>query len=236
MFLLPFGMHITQNVLCSPLLLNFYILLWLASEVLLILLLLLDVAVQSWELKHEQEIAARVCTYVTEHNDCTYDELAVHCMPRKIHVGLESAVQRLISSRKIVRYSDKGISRLRLPTEEERLIWYIECGVTLRVSELSALFETVVPDYDNYLDVEFFLFETLRCRMGQTSPSEGQADPFWICSEALPKTTFSSFENMFSARLFDDKALRDLWDDALVTEINGEYAERWMHIYDSHYH
>ena len=234
MFLLPIAIHITQNVLDNSLLLELSIILWLVSEIVLLTLLLLETALQLWEMKHEQEITARVETYVTEHNNCTYDELAIHCMPRKIHVGLESAVQNLISRHKIVRCSEGGTVRLRLPTVEEQLEWYIECGETLIFSELNKLFHCVVPDYDDYLEIEFFLFEKLRCHMGQTpSPDSG---PFWLCAEDIPRTSFSSFEDMFSARLFHGASLHDLWPGAVVTQINGEYAETWLHIYDSHCH
>lgn len=234
MFLLPFMIHITQNVLNNTLLPNLSIMLWLVSEIILLFLLLLNIFVSSWELKHEEEIANRIKTHVTEHADCTYDELAIHCMPRKIHVGLESAVQRLVSTQKIVRYSDNGTIRLRLPTDEERLTWYIECGETLSFSNLRELFDQVIPDYDDYLDIEFFLFEKFRYRMGQTPYSDTKLYTLWLCAEGNPKATFATLEDMFSAPLLHDKTLYDLWPDAIVTEINGDYAEEWLHVYDSY--
>ena len=226
-------MYITQDVLNSPALFNLSIVMWLAVEAINVIIELLSLTVQSWELRHEREIAVQVETYIAEHNDCTYDELAVHCMPGKIHVGLESAVQNLVYFQKIVRYTDNGTVRLRLPTEEERLTWYIESGEELSFSEIQGLFHDVVPAYDDYLEIEFFLFETLRCRMGQISCSDAEGYIFWFCSEDIPKVSFTTFEDIFSAPLFDGKSLRDLWANAIVTEINGEYAEEWLHVYGS---
>lgn len=154
-------------------------------------------------------------------------------MPRKIHVGLESAVEDLVYFHKIVRYADNGTIRLRLPTEEEQLTWYIESGEEISFSEVQGLFHDVVPDYDDYLEIEFFLFETLRCRMGQRSCSDTEGYIFWFCSEDIPKVTFITFEDMFTAPLFDGKSLRNLWQNAIVTEINGEYAAEWLHVYRS---
>lgn len=231
--LLIVAMTITQNVLNSPALLDLSIMMWLVVEALNIILGLLSASAEGWGLRHEREIATRVEAYVTEQNDCTYDELAVHCMPRKIHVGLESAVQRLVDFRKIVRYADSGTIRLRLPTEEERLAWYIESGEELSFSEIQGLFRDVVPTYDDSLEIEFFLFETLRCRMGQISCSDTEGYIFWFCSEDISKVTFTTFEDLFFALLFDGKSLCDLWPNAVVTEINGEYAEEWLHVYGS---
>lgn len=235
LFLL-FAIYITQNVLNNFILLDLSVMLWLALEILNLVFMLLGTVAQTWGMRHEQEIAVRVKTYVTEHNNCTYDELAIHCMPRKIHVGLESAVQRLISIQKIVRYSDNGTIRLRLPTEEELLTWYIESGERLRFSMLQELFDHVIPDYDDHLEIEFFLFEKLRCRMGQIPCSGTDGYTFWLCAEDTPRASFATFEDMFSAAVFHGKSLRDLWADALVTEINGEYAEEWLHVYDSRFH
>lgn len=232
-FLLVVAMVITQNVLSSPALLDLSIMMWLAVEALNIIFTLLSATAQGWELRHEREIAVQVEAYITKHNDCTYDELAVHCMPRKIHVGLESAVQNLVCFHKIVRYTDNGTIHLRLPTAEERLTWYIESGETLSFSELQGLFNHVVPAYDDYLEIEFFLFATLRCRMGQISGSNTEGYIFWFCSEDIPKVSFTTFDDMLSAPLFDGKSLRTLWPNAIVTEINGEYAEEWLHVYGS---
>ncbi len=227
------AMLITQDVLNSPALLDFSIMMWLAVEALNVIFGLLSASVEGWGLRHEREIAARVEAYITQQNDCSYDELATYCMPRKIHVGLESAVQNLVYFRKIVRYTDNGTIRLRLPTEEERLTWYIERGEELSFSEIQGLFHDVVPGYDDYLEIEFFLFETLRCRMGQIYCSDAEGYIFWFCSEDIPKVSFTTFEDMLSAPLLDGESLRDLWQNAIVTEINGEYAEEWLHVYGS---
>lgn len=232
-FFLLIAMYITQNVFNSPALLDLSIMMWLAVEALNVIFGLLSASVEGWELRHEREIAVRVETYITEHNDCTYDELAVHCMPRKIHVGLESAVQNLVDFHKIVRYTDNGTIRLRLPIAEERLTWYIESGETLSFAELQGLFHHVVPDYDDYLEIEFFLFQTLRCRIGQMSCSNTEGYIFWLYSKDIPKVTFTTLDDMLCAPLFDGKSLHDLWSDAIVTEINGEYAEEWLHVYGS---
>jgi len=234
--LLLVAMLITQDVLNSPALLDLSIMIWLVVEALNVIFGLLSASAEGWGLRHEREIAARIEDYITQRNDCTYDELAVHCMPRKIHVGLESAVQTLVYFRKIVRYTDNGTIRLRLPMEEERLTWYIESGEELSFSEIQDLFHDVVPTYDDYLEIEFFLFETLRCRMGQISCSNAEGYIFWFCAEDIPKVSFTTFEDIFSAPLFDGKALRDLWPDAIVTEINGEYAEEWLHVYNFCWH
>ena len=231
--LLMVAMYIAQNVLNSPVLLDLSIMMWLAVEALNVIFGLLSASAQGWELRHEREIAERVEAYITERNDCTYDELAVHCMPQKIHVGLESAVQRLTDFQKIVRYTDNGTARLRLPTEEEQLIWYIESGEECSFSAIQGLFRDVVPDYDDYLEIEFFLFETLRCRMGQISCTNGEEKCFWFCAKDIPKVLFATVEDMFSAPLVDGKSLHDLWSNAVVTEINGEYAEQWLHVYYS---
>ena len=232
-FLLLVAIHITQNVLNSPVLVDLSIMMWLALEALNVIFTLLGIIADIWEQRHEREIAAQVEAYITKHSDCTYDELAIHCMPRKIHVGLESAVQHLVSFHKIVRYTDNGTIRLRLPTAEERLAWYIESGETLPFSELQGLFNHIVPAYDDYLEIEFFLFKTLRCRMGQISCSNTEGYIFWFYAEDIPKVSFATFEDMFSAPLLDGESLRDLWPNAIVTVINGEYAEEWLHIYGS---
>ena len=143
-------MYITQDVLNSPALFNLSIVMWLAVEAINVIIELLSLTVQSWELRHEREIAVQVETYIAEHNDCTYDELAVHCMPGKIHVGLESAVQNLVYFQKIVRYTDNGTVRLRLPTEEERLT-----GAMIAAKELCCIIlrkghETVITDGKDY--------------------------------------------------------------------------------------
>ncbi len=227
------AMFIAQDVLNSPALFNLSIMMWLVVEVLNIIVELLSARTDVWELRHGREISVRVEAYVSKHSDCTYDELAVHCMPRKIHVGLESAVQNLVCLHKIVRYEDNGVVRLRLPTAEERLTWYIESGEDLSFSEIQDLFRDVVPEYDDYLEIEFFLFETLRCRIGQSSNANAEGGIFWFCAEDGSEELFATFEDMASAPLLDGKSLRELWPNAIVTAINGEYAEEWLHVYDS---
>ena len=69
--------------------------------------------------------------------------------------------------------------------------------------------------------------------MGQSPCSDTDGYTFWLCAEDIPRTSFTTFEDMFSATVFHGESLRDLWEDVLITDINGEYAGEWLHVYDS---
>ena len=49
-----------------------------------------------WEIRAEKKLKKSIEEYVDGHGFCTYDELLMQCMPVKIHLGIDSAIEKML--------------------------------------------------------------------------------------------------------------------------------------------
>jgi len=55
-----------------------------------------------WELRVQKKLRKRVYEYISAHEQSTYNELVEHCMPLKIHLGIDYALEIMFDHRELV--------------------------------------------------------------------------------------------------------------------------------------
>ena len=68
-------------------------------------------------LQAEKKLQKPIREYIEQHGRCTYDELGVWCMSVKIHLGIDSAIEKMLRYKELVQEED---GQFRLPTDEDR--------------------------------------------------------------------------------------------------------------------
>ena len=80
-----------------------------------------------WELRKESSLKESIKGHLESRESCTYDELLLSCMPLKIHLGFDSALDALLDSYLVIPDTNKDdIPCYRLSTKEEWKRWFEE--------------------------------------------------------------------------------------------------------------
>ncbi|SFC70143.1 hypothetical protein SAMN02910406_02210 [Ruminococcus albus] len=61
----------------------------------------------------------------------------------------------------------------------------------------------------------------------------GQEKPYWVGYCDIPDgCEYSSAEEMFTAKIFDGRSLKERWEQADICNIGGIDAETWLSYYE----
>ena len=181
-----------------------------------------------WGLRAEGKLHKSIKDCVEMSGHCTYDELVEKCMPIKIHLGIDSATEKMLQCHELV-WEDGWY---RLPTDEDqrkwRGKWLAECGVKISFEDLKKIFALDLKELKESIDVEFSLGEHDGLWIGKTEDKVSGADIFWISAGSGERCDFTTFQEMVEENLFDGKSLKSVWADVTLTSINDHDMIFWL--------
>ena len=162
---------------------------------------------------------------------CTYDELVNQFMPVKIHLGIDSAIEKMLQYHELVLDTD---DRYRLPTDEDRKRWREEWleedGVKITFEDLERIFALDLKELEESIDIEFSLGEHDGYWIGKTEADDSDTEVFWCSIDIFtgPRRDFTTFQELAAAELFDGQSLEAVWDDVTITFINDHDMDFWL--------
>ncbi|MBR2934109.1 MAG: hypothetical protein IKB79_00795 [Oscillospiraceae bacterium] len=186
----------------------------------------------SWGLRAERKLQKPILNCVEQYGNRTYNELVSNCMPVKIHLGIDDALEWLLRTRELVLYTnEQGENCYRLPTEEDRENWHREFlkenGETLKVEELQRILSMDSRYFGDGILIWFFLGEQDEFWMGKTEREDSDEQAIWIEANDVPYQEFMTFEELIQAKLIRGKSLCEIWDELVFLSIEGESPSSW---------
>lgn len=194
------------------------VVLYLLGDVFFVIAELTTLVVDVWKWKRENAIRTRAVEFIREKKQCTYDDFAEHCMPIRIHRGLDEVLERLGNSRAFVVHD--GI--YRLPSGEEKRRWHAEDVAMYGVSfgELEQVFAHPLARYCGELRIEFSVWEDEEHCLEKVQDVKTGAE-IYVCTMAGgERYEFASFAELAAAPLFDGKNLREVCEKIAVSYAN----------------
>lgn len=110
--LLVFGVYLLANVMNQPDMADVLIKLWCPLFSVAAILAMINPLSSFWEIRAERKLQKLIKEYIGEHSRCTYDELVTRCMPLKIHLGMDPAIENMLPCRELV---EEECGSFRLP-------------------------------------------------------------------------------------------------------------------------
>jgi hypothetical protein len=227
--LLAVGGDISANVMNRPDIADVFMNLWFHFLPVVAVLVMINPLSDIWEIKAEKKLQKPIREYIEEHRFCTYNELVDVCMPLKIHLGIDSAIEKMLQQHELVLDAD---DRYRLPTDEDRRRWreewLEEYGVKITFEDLERIFALDLEELEESIDIEFSLGEHDGYWIGKTEADDSDAEVFWCSMDAGPRRDFATFQKLAAAKLFDGQSLEAVWDDVTLTFINDHDMDFWL--------
>ncbi len=181
-----------------------------------------------WGLRAEGKLHKSIKGCVEMSGHCTYDELVAYCMPIKIHLGIDSAIEKMLQCHELV-WED---GCYRLPTDEDqnkwREQWLAEYGVKISFEDLKKIFALDLKRLEESIDIEFSLGEHDGLWFGKAEEEVSGLDIFWLSTGTGERCDFTTFQEMTEAKLFDGKSLKSVWADVTLTSINNHDMIFWL--------
>lgn len=230
--ILLFGTYILANVLewfdISELFFN----VWSLTFPLVALVAMINPWAGVWRLWSGHKLQKPILEQVEQHGSRTYDELVSQCMPLKIHLGIDDALEWLLRTRELVLYvNEQGEACYRLPTEEDRENWHREFlkenGETLTVEELHRILSMDSRHFSDGILIWFSLGEQDGFWMGKTEREDSDEQAIWIEADDVPYQEFMTFEELIQTKLIRGKSLYEIWDELVFFSIEGESPSSW---------
>ena len=184
-----------------------------------------------WEIGAEKKLKKSIEEYIDGHGFCTYDELLMQCMPVKIHLGIDSTIEKMLQYHELVLDAD---DRYRLPTDEDRKKWrkewLEEYGVKISFEDLEKIFALDLKESEESIDIEFSLGEHDGYWIGKTKADDSDKEVFWCSADIFtaPRRDFATFQDLVETELFDGQSLEAVWDDVTITFINDHDMDFWL--------
>ena len=226
--LMLISVYISANTMNRPDIADIFMKLWFRFFPVVVVLAMINPLSGSWGLRAEKKLQKSIKEYIEKYGRCTYDELIVQCMPVKIHLGIDSAVEKMLQYRELVQEED---GRFRLPTDEDRRKWreedLEEFGVKISFEDLEKIFVLDLKELGESIDIEFSLAEHDGYWMGKTEDDSG-ADIFWLMPGTGARLDFTTFQEMSEASVFDEQSLESVWDNVTLTFINDHDMVFWL--------
>ncbi len=221
-----FAIFLLSNVMELYDLADIFFHLWYALFPMVVVFAMINPICGLWEFRAERKLQKPICQYLEKHSRGTYDELVTHCMPLKLHLGIDRAIENLLQQRALIEEPDGSF---RLPNENDRQAWRdayaAEFGVKVSLEELKKIFDPDLNEWDESLVIEF----SLHGRDGEMGWwKEDSHDVFWLMIDSNTRLDFASFHEMAEARVFDGQSLKEVCGDIILTDINHWYASAWM--------
>ena len=92
--LMLLGTYISANILNQKDVADAFFKVWCAVFPVVLAMVLLNPLSTIWDFYSEKKFREMIKNYLAAHNRCTYDELVAYCMPIKIHLGINSAIEK----------------------------------------------------------------------------------------------------------------------------------------------
>ncbi len=184
-----------------------------------------------WRLRAERKLQKPILDYVAQHGSRTYDELVTQCMPIKIHLGIDDALEWLLRTRELVLYVDEqGKPCYRLPTEADRKRWRREFleerGIKISFEELKSLFSDEAEH--TVYDVDFSIGENDDFRIGWRKVPPSDTTKIWRCEDGHTDWEFATLQELTEAAVFNENPLQAVWDDVILIAVNDCPASEWF--------
>lgn len=211
------GVYIPTNIMNRPDVGDVFMEVWRRLFPLAVVLAMINPTGSAWGLHAEEKLQKPIHEYIGEHGRCTYEELVVHFMPIKIHLGIDSAVESMLQQHELVLDTADGC--YRLPTDEDRKNWrkewLEEYGTKITLEELEKMFVPNLKEPEESIEIEFSLGERDSCWMGKTEDTSGE-EVFWLMLDENIRLEFTNFQEMTEASVVGNQSLKSIWDDVTL--------------------
>lgn len=229
--ILLFGVYILANILEWSDAADMFLDVWIFIFPFVAIMAMINPWAGGWALWKHWKLQKPILEQVEQHGSRTYDELVSNCMPVKIHLGIDDALEWLLRTREMVLYiNEQGENCYRLPTEEDRKRWrqefLKEWGAKISFEELKALFSEDAED--TVYDIDFSVGENDDFRIGWWKEQPSDTKKNWRCEDGHTGWEFATFQEMIEAEVFDDKPLQAVWDDVILIAVNDCPASEWF--------
>lgn len=225
---LLFAVYISANLLNRPDIANFLLKIWLGIFPVVVVAATVHPLSDIWSVRAESKLQKSIKNCLEMYDSCTYDELIARCMPIKIHLGIDSAIEKMLQYHELV-WED---GCYHFPTGEDRKKWreqwLAECGVKISFEDLKRIFALDLKELEESIDIEFSLGEHDGLWIGKTEDAIFGADIFWVAAETGEHCDFTTFQEMAEAKLFDGKNLKSVWADVTLTSIDNHDMISWL--------
>ena len=225
--LMLLGTYISANILNQKDVADAFFKVWRVIFPVVVAIVLFNPLSTAWDFYSEKKFREMIKNYLAAHNRCTYDELVAYCMPIKIHLGINSAIEKMLQCHELVWEDDC----YRLPTDEDRKKWrgewLAEYGVKISFEDLEKVFALDLKELGESIEIEFSLGEYDGLWVGKTENKTSGADVFWLSEAAGKRRDFTTFQEMSEAKLFDGKSLKSVWADVTLTSANDHDMISW---------
>lgn len=226
--LMLIGTYISANILKQTDMVDAFFKAWFAFFPIAAAMALLNPLGAAWGGHSEKNLQNLIKDYLAAHNHCTYDELVSYCMPIKIHLGIDSAIETMLQCHELV-WED---GCYRLPTDEDRKKWREQWlaawGVKISFEGLKKIFALDLKKLEGGIEIEFSLGEHDGLWIGKTKDEVSGEDNFWLSAGSGERCDFTTFQEMVEAKLFDGKNLKSVWADATLTSIDDYDMISWL--------
>lgn len=222
------GVYLLANILARPDIASIFLRVWFWISPAVIVVALIHPLGGIWGLRAEGKLQKSVKDCLEMYGPCTYDELAARCMPVKIHLGIDSAIEKMLQCHELVWEDDC----YRLPGAEDRKKWreqwLAECGAKISFEDLKRIFKFDLKELKENIEIEFSLGERDGYWIGKEENAASGAEIFWFQADAGICLDFAAFQELAEAKLLDGQSLMAVWDGAVLTKINECTAKEWL--------
>ena len=230
--ILLFGASLLANILEWPDATDLFLNMWLLMFPFVAIIAMINPWASGWALRKQRKLQNPILSCVKQHGSRTYDELVCQCMPIKIHLGIDEALEYLLRTHELVSYvNEQGKTCYRLPTEEDRKNWHREFlkenGESLAVEELQKILSMDARRFSDGILIWFCLGKHDEFWMGKTEREDSDEQALWIEADDVPYKEFTTFEELLQAKLIQGKSLCEVWDDLIFLSIEGESPSSW---------
>ena len=226
--LMLLGTYISANILNQKDVADAFFKVWRVIFPVVVAIVLFNPLSTAWDFYSEKKFREMIKNYLAAHNRCTYDELVAYCMPIKIHLGINSAIEKMLQCHELVWEDDC----YRLPTDEDRKKWreqwFAEWGVKVSFEDLRKIFALELKELEESIDIEFSLGKHDGLWIGKTEDTISGVDIFWVSADTGERCDFTTFQEMAEAKMFDGKSLKSVWGDVTLTFISDHDMIFWL--------
>lgn len=222
------GVYISANLLNQPDIADIVLRVWFRIFPLVVVVAAINPLSGIWGLRAEGKLQKTIKDCVETYGRCTYDELVAQCMPIRIHLGIDSAIEKMLQCHELV-WED---GCYRLPTDEDRNKWreqwLAEYGVKISFEDLKKIFALDLKELEESIEIEFSLGEQDALWIGKTEDKVSGADIFWFSAGLGERCDFTTFQEMAEAKLFDGEDLKSVWANVTFTSINDFWLDKHL--------
>lgn len=230
--ILLFGVYILANILEWSDAADMFLDVWIFILPLVAIMAMINPWAEGWSLWKKWRLQKPILEQVEQHGSRTYDELVSNCMPVKIHLGIDDALEWLLRTRELVLYiNEQGENCYRLPTEEDRESWNREFleenGEKLTVEQVQTILSMDGRHFGDGILIWFSWGEQDKFWMGKTEREDSDEQAIWIEADDVTYQEFVTFEELIQAKLIRGKSLCEIWDELVFLSIEGESPSSW---------